>query len=174
MGWQGRCAQALHERTLGRQIDGAKRMGWANPGTGRAAFWCLLALIAALAACAKTPPEEKLRATVAGLQAAIERHDVPAVGDTLAEDFIGPDGLDRDDAHRMAQAMFFRYRDVGVILGPMAIDLQTQHATVRFTAALTGGAGTLPDSGQVYDVETGWRLEGGEWRLVNARWKSRL
>ena len=46
---------------------------------------------------------------------------------------------------------------------------------MRFDAAVTGGAGgLLPQSGQVYDVETGWRLEGGEWRLVNAEWQPRL
>ena len=74
----------------------------------------------------------------------------------------------------LAQAMFLRYRDVGVSLGPLDVDLRGEHATVRFTAALTGGAGLLPDSAQVYDVETGWRLHDGEWRLVNAGWKPRL
>jgi hypothetical protein len=149
-------------------------MGQANPKPGRVMSWWLLVLITALAACARTPPEEKLRATLTGLQAAMEQHDVSAIGDALADDFIGPDGLDRDGARRLAQAMFLRYRDVGVTLGPMDIDLQAEHATVRFTAAVTGGAGMLPDSGQVYDVETGWRLEDGDWRLVNASWKPRL
>jgi hypothetical protein len=74
----------------------------------------------------------------------------------------------------MAQGIFLRYRDVGLTLGPLDVDVREQQATVRFTAALTGGAGMLPDSGQVYDVDTGWRLVDGEWRLVNASWKPRL
>ena len=127
-----------------------------------------------LGACTRTPPEEKLRTTIAGLQAAIEQRDGSALQDVIADDFIGPDGLDRDGARRMAQATFLRYRDVGVSLGPLDIDLREQHATVRFTAALTGGAGMLPDSGQLYDIETGWRLDDGEWQLVNAGWKPRL
>lgn len=136
-----------------------------------AAFWVLLVM---LAGCARTPPEEKLRQAVANLETAIEAHEVSALYDTTAEDFIGPDGLDRDGARRLAQGAFLRYRDVGVTLGPLDVALQSEHATVRFSAALTGGAGTLPDSGQVYDVETGWRLVDGEWRLVNASWKPRL
>ena len=137
-------------------------------------FCVLLMAVLALAGCSRTPPEERLRATIDGLQQAVEQHDGAALQKAIAEDFIGPDGLDRDGARRMAQVMFLRYRDVGVNLGPLDIELHDQHATVRFTAALTGGAGVLPESGQLYNVETGWRLEGGEWRLVNADWKSRL
>lgn len=145
-----------------------------NLAAGRASFGWLVLLVFALAACAKTAPEEALRSTMADLQGAIEQHDASAVRDALADDFIGPGGLDRAGAQRMAQAMFLRYRDVRVSVGPMDIALHSQHATVRFTAAVTGGASALPDSGQLYDVETGWRLEDGEWRLVNARWTSRL
>jgi len=127
-----------------------------------------------LAGCMRTPPEQRLREAIAGLQSAIAQRSASALDDALAEDFIGPGGLDRNGARRMAQALFLRYRDVGVSVGPLDIAMREQRATVRFTAALTGGAGVLPDSGQVYDVETGWRLDGGEWRLVNASWKPRL
>lgn len=139
----------------------------------RAVVW-MMACILLLAGCARTPPEERLRETLNGLQAAIEERNVSALDEMLAEDFIGPGGLDRSGARRMAQAMFLRYRDVGVGLGPLDVQVHAQHAKVSFTAALTGGAGMLPDSGQMYDVETGWRLEDGEWQLVNANWKPRL
>jgi hypothetical protein len=139
------------------------------------ASWRGMLMVALLLpACARTPPEAQLRSTIAGLQSAVERRDGSALHDAIAADFIGPGGLDRDGARRMAQATFLRYQDVGASVGPLDINLREQHATVRFTAAMTGGAGLLPDSGQVYDVETGWRLEDGEWRLVNAAWKPRL
>jgi hypothetical protein len=134
----------------------------------------VLAVVLVLAACTRAPPEERLRATVAGLEAAIEQHDTSSLQDAIASDFIGPDGLDRDGARRMAQLMFLRYRDVRVTLGPLHVELAQEHATIRCTAAITSGAGFLPENGQVYDVETGWRLEGGEWRLVNAHWQPRL
>jgi hypothetical protein len=145
-----------------------------NHAGGRAYWWTALTAALLLAACARTPPEEQLRTTIGELQAAIEQRDGSVLREVIANDFIGPGGLDRDGARRTAQAMFLRYRDVGVTLGPLDIDLREQHATVRFTAALTGGAGMLPDSGQVYDVETGWRLDDGGWRLVNAAWEPRL
>ena len=45
----------------------------------------------------------------------------------------------------------------------------------RFSVLATGGSGGfLPDSGQVYQVETGWRLVDGEWKLLNASWTPNL
>lgn len=135
---------------------------------------CGLALVAVatlLAGCARTPPEEALRARVAALEAAIDARDAGALRGFLADDFIGPGGMDDAGARRLAQGMFLRYRDVGTRLGPLAVELQDRHATVRFDAVVTGGAGTLlPQSGQVYDVTTAWRLEDGDWRLVSAEW----
>jgi hypothetical protein len=173
MGWQGRYRGTGRRRTLIAQAKGKAVKHKAKSRTF--SLLCVLLLVVlALAGCSRTPPEERLRATIDSLQRAVEQHDGSTLQKTIAEDFIGPDGLDRNGARRMAQVMFLRYRDVGVSLGPLDIELRDQHATVRFTAALTGGAGVLPESGQLYDVETGWRLEAGEWRLVNADWKSRL
>ena len=138
---------------------------------------CVLiaSVLLVLAGCARTPPEQALRDTMSGLQAAIESRDATAVHELLADDFIGPEGLDREGARRLAQGMFLRYRGVGATIGPLDINLQDQHAQVRFNAVVTGGSGDLlPESGQAYDVETGWRMEDGEWRMVNARWRPKL
>ena len=127
-----------------------------------------------LSACVREAPEARLRATVATLQQAIAGHDAGGVRAVLAEDFIGPDGLDRAGAVRLAQAMFLRYRSLGVHAGALAVEMQPEHATVLFQAALTGGdGGLLPDAARLYDVETGWRLEEGEWRLVSLAWTPR-
>jgi len=143
-------------------------------GTARLAAGCLaLAMLAA--GCARTPPEEALRGSVAALESAIESREPGAVADVLAEDFIGPDGLDRDGARRMARLHFLRNRDVGLVIGPLDIALQDRHATVRFTAAVSGGTGAwLPERGSVYRVETGWRRQGDDWRLTSAHWERDL
>ena len=128
-------------------------------------------LVLALLGCSRTPPEERLRAAMSDLQASIEQRDAKELESYLAQDFVGPEGLDREGARRMAQLLFLRHRDVGVRTGPEEVALQAGHATVRFSAALTGSAGgLLPDSAQVYDVETGWREEEGTWRLTSVRW----
>jgi hypothetical protein len=37
-----------------------------------------------------------------------------------------------------------------------------------------GTGGILPEQAQLYEVETAWRLEDGEWRLLSAEWDERL
>lgn len=127
-----------------------------------------------VAACSRHAPEEALRERVAGLQESIERRDASEVSGALAEDFIGPGGLDRHGARRLAQATFLRYRNVGLEIGPLDVELKGDGATVRFTAMLRGGEGMLPQDARLYDVRTGWRREGDDWELVNASWQARL
>ena len=135
-------------------------------------WWLVLSLAMILPACSRTPPEQALRDTVGELQQAIDDRDAGEVENFLAADFVGNDGLDRTAARRMATAIFLQHRQVGARIGPLDLELtDASHATVRFTAALSGGSGKLlPDSAQVYEVRTGWRLEDDEWRITSAEW----
>ena len=139
-------------------------------GRFRAALW-LLMFAAALMSCQRSPPEQRLREAVQSLQEILQRGDAASMDDWLAEDFIGPGGLDRDSARRLAQVMHLRHRNIGVALGPMQVQLHPGHATVEFTAVLTGGSGGfLPDSGRLFNVTTGWRMDANQWRLTSAQW----
>lgn len=136
----------------------------------------LLLCVALFAAgCARTAPEDALRRTVADALAAIEAREAGALADHLADDFIGPGGLDRDGARRMAALHFLRHADVGVLPGPLEVELLDGHARVRFDAVLSGGGGGfLPDNAQAWRVDTGWRLEDGDWRMTSADWAPAL
>lgn len=137
----------------------------------------VVALIVLLCQCARTTPEQQLRNSVSALQSAIKARDAAQVKRGLADDFIGPDGLDRAAAARLAQLMFLRNPEVGARIGPLQIDwfpsrAAPDTAAVRFTAVLTGGTGRLlPDQAQVYQVQTGWRRTGDAWLLTSATWK---
>ncbi len=127
-------------------------------------------------ACSRESPEQALRLQVDAMQAAMEARDAGDVHALLAEDFVGNDGLDRRGARQLAAGVFLRHRDVAARFGPVQVDMRGQgDAIARFTVLATGGSGgLLPDSGQVFDVETGWRLVDGQWQLLNARWTPRL
>ena len=147
-----------------------------HPGRARRALLglgCGLALFFLLQGCSRDNPEAALRARSAALADSIEREPA-ALQQYLAEDFIGNGGLDRSGARAMALAYRLRYRDTGVVIGPLALQMGPGHATARSTVVLRGGSGLLPEGAGAYEVESGWRLEGGEWVLASLRWQRAL
>ena len=137
---------------------------------------CMLLLVLlmalALAGCGGPPPEQAVRAQIAAMQAAIDARDAGKVSDLLAEDFVGNDGLDRRGARQLSAAVFLRHREVAATVGPVSVELRGEgDAIARFSVLATGGSGgLLPEQGQVYQLETGWRLVDGEWKLLSASW----
>ncbi|GHB94007.1 nuclear transport factor 2 family protein [Thermomonas carbonis] len=139
--------------------------------TGIAISACLL-----LSACAKDDPEQAVRLQVQAMQAAIDARNAGDVEDLLAQDFVGNDGMDRRAIRRLAAGVFLRHKDVAAKLGPVSVELRgDRDAIAHFSVLATGGSGGfLPESGQVYQVESGWRLVDGEWHLLNATWTPNL
>jgi len=135
----------------------------------------VLLLCAIAAGCTRTPPEHALREAFDDLHQAIEDRDAGNVAALLAEDFIGPGGLDRDGARRLAALHFMRHGNVGVLPGPLEIELSDTHARVRFGVVLAGGSGgrVLPDRARAWHVDTGWRREDNAWLMTSAEWTPR-
>lgn len=153
--------------------------GWLKRAFCKRGFHMGLLLAGAvfvLAACQRSPDEAALRAQMEALQSAIVARDASKVAGLLSDEFIGPGSMDRTEARRMAAGLFLRYRQVGLRTGPLSVELHdSRRATVRFTATATGGSGgLLPEQGSVQEVVTGWRVEGGDWRLVSAQWTPKL
>lgn len=124
------------------------------------------------AGCSRTPPEQALRDTIAAMEDAAEARDSGALVEHFAEDFAGPDGMDRERFRRYLAVVWLRNREVGVTLGPLKLELVgSDRARVDFTAAARGGAGWLPERAEVYQVSTGWRLEGEDWKLISVDWE---
>lgn len=173
-------AQCSYAGGIGTAVEArmARARGEGGAVAGRcrvAAVLALCALCALVAGCARTPPEQALREAMGELHAAIEARDAGGVAALLAGDFIGPRGLDRDGARRLAALHFMRHGDVGVLPGPLDIEFQEGHARVRLDAVLSAGSGRmLPDSARAWQVDTGWRLVDGDWKLVSAEWTPML
>lgn len=151
--------------TQGRKAGKARRAGL------HAVFTLAFLLFAG---CRGEPPEEALRGTIAAMVEAGEARDAAGVAGHLAEDFAGPGAMDRDQMRRTLALAWLRDREVGVVLGPIDVELMGNRARAAFTAATRGGAGWLPDRARVYRVTTGWRLDDGEWKLISAEWEEGL
>lgn len=141
----------------------------------RAMLW-LLALALALAACARPPAEQRLRETLAAMQAAVEAREPRDFLRHVSADFTGNAGqVDREGLHNLLRAVVLRNERIGVVLGPTEIQLSGDRARVRLSVTLTGGAGGLiPERGAVYAIDSGWKQDGGEWRCISANWEQSL
>jgi len=135
--------------------------------------WVILAL---LAACHRTPDEQRIRESIGAMQKAIEGGQPRDFMSYIAKDFIGNDGtVDRDGLANILRVEVLRNEKAGATLGPINVDLQGDRAIVHVTATLTGGSGgLLPERGSIYAITSGWRREGNEWRCYNATWEQKL
>ncbi|TXK64430.1 nuclear transport factor 2 family protein [Alkalisalibacterium limincola] len=121
--------------------------------------------------CARPDPEQALRDRIAAMQEAARERSASGVLAGIDDDFSGPHGLDREGLGRLVRLQFMQHGSVGVRLGPLDVEMFEERARVRFTAVLTGGSGRfVPDTGRIYNVETAWRRDGNDWRLIIAQW----
>jgi len=132
-----------------------------------------------LASCHRTPAEQAIRDTITTMQTAGEKHDISGVVAPMADDFGGRDedaelNVDRKEFQRyLTLVQMQEGGSLHATLGPITVALQgTDHATADFTMVVTGGSNLIPKDGQMEQVRTGWRLDGGNWKLVSADWKS--
>jgi hypothetical protein len=133
------------------------------------ALFAGLALL--IGGCARMPAEAAIRARIAEMEAAVEARDASAFLAGISEDFTGGDGAyDRRGLRGLIAAQFLGAERVSVVLGPPEIVLHDEHrATVR-VSAVVGGGRLLPERVETLSIESGWRLEDGEWRCYTARW----
>ena len=131
-----------------------------------------LSLALLLAACARTPDGDAIRANVRAMAAAAESQSKAGVLEHVADDFIGNDGeLDRAGLEQLLRARLLAGHSIGVSIGSVAIEVDGDRATARFEATVTDGSGRwLPEHRAVLQIITSWRREQREWRCYNAQW----
>jgi hypothetical protein len=135
----------------------------------------LVALL--LSACGAPPPaKQQILDTLAGMESALEAGDVGAFLDPIADDFIAENrALDRRALALLVRRERMARDRIAVTRLEPTVELHGQtRATARFRALATGGTGLLPDEGQLWAIETGWRLDDGEWRMISAGWRRAL
>lgn len=111
----------------------------------------------------------RLRSMEAHIEAG-ERRDFMA---HVAKEFHGQGGeFDYDRLNGLLLFQLRRYKRVHVQLLPVSVSpAGTTEAEARFQVLLTGGEGFLPDSGQLYQVDSLWLQQDGDWMLQSAHWK---
>ena len=133
----------------------------------------LLTAAAALASCGQQlTVEQQVIATIRQMEEKIENGERRPFMEHISEDFTGQDGrMTRDEVRALVVLQLNRHQRLHAQLFPIFVSETGEgRAEARFRALITGGPGWFPESGQVYDFETVWRDEGGEWLLEAASW----
>ena len=136
---------------------------------GMAWMICLLAL----ASCSHDPSEQALRETLDQLEVAGETREVGDFMEHVAADFVGNSSeFDQRGLERLLRLIALRHQAISVVRSGLEIEMHGDRALVRMKILVTGGSGGLiPDQGQLFDTESGWRFVDGQWQLGNATWK---
>lgn len=128
-----------------------------------------------LVACRHDSDEARVRAAIAAVAQAAEAGSASDLGEPISEDFEGNDGaLDRRSLTSMVRLLALRGEHVGVTMWPVSIERRGERMVATFTVTLTSGGKLLPDQMGLYQVESAWRQEEGEWRCYTASWKHAL
>lgn len=127
---------------------------------------------AALSGCRHTPDEEQVRQAIASMARAAEAGETSDVVKPLSEDFDGNAGdLDKRSLTNMFRLITLRGDHVGVTTGPISIEHRGDRMVATLAITLSSGGHVLPDQLGVYQVESAWRRDDGQWHCYSASWK---
>ncbi len=134
----------------------------------------LVSTLLLLAACAdELSVEQQIIATIRNMEYAAEEGQHLEFMTYVAESFGAQQGsMDRREFHRFMIFQINQNRRLQAQFFPIFVT-QTGEGTAsaHFRILVTGGAGLLPESGQLFEVETGWLRDGGDWDLTEADWE---
>lgn len=127
------------------------------------------------AACgAKLSVEQQVIATLRIMETAAEEGQHLDFMTHISDSFSGQQGsMDRREFHRFMLFQINQNRRLQAQFFPIYVrEISESEATAQFKLLVTGGAGLLPDRGQLFEVETQWQRDGGDWLLIGANWEA--
>ena len=134
----------------------------------------LLLLVLLLAACGdEMTIEQQIIATIEEMEQRAEAGERAAFMEMVAGDFSGQLGsLTKFQFQRLMIMQWNQHNRLHAQLFPIFVrELGPGMAAADFNALITGGRGLLPESGELYSIETHWMLDGDDWLLVSAEWE---
>lgn len=132
-------------------------------------------IVLLLPACGKElSVEQHIIANLRAMEEAAEQGEHFDFMAYVAESFAGQyASMDRRAFHRFMIFQINQNRRLHAQFFPIRVQEQAQDlASAQFKLLVTGGAGLLPESGQLFDVKTRWQLEDGDWMLTEADWQA--
>ena len=92
----------------------------------------VLLMLALLAGCDRSPPEQRLRERIAEMQEALKRVNRRPSWRVSPRTFGSDNGMDREGIRNLLRVQMLRNASIGATLGPLDITLHGERATVTF------------------------------------------
>lgn len=127
-----------------------------------------------LAACSeKLSVEQQIIATLRSMEVAAESGEHFEFMGYVADTFKGQQqSMDKREFHRFMIFQINQHRRLQARFFPIYVtETGVDTASAHFNILVTGGGNLLPESGQVFAVETGWIRDSGDWKLNFADWE---
>jgi hypothetical protein len=139
----------------------------------RLALGTLLAALMLVSCNDKLSVEQQVIATIRNMEVAAEEGLHLEFMGYVSDSFSGQQGsMDRREFHRFMIYQINQNRRLQAQFFPIYVqDSGEDSASANFRVLVTGGAGLLPESGQLFEVETQWLHEGSSWGLTGASWE---
>jgi hypothetical protein len=117
--------------------------------------------------------EQQVIATIRDMEVAAEAGEHLEFMGFVAETMQAQYGsMDKRAFHRFMIFQLNQHRRLQAKFFPIHVRESGEgRAEANFHVLVTGGGGLLPESGQVYAVETAWQRDGGDWLLAMANWE---
>jgi hypothetical protein len=117
--------------------------------------------------------EQQVIATIRNMEVAAEGGEHLEFMGYVAETLQAQHGdMDKRAFHRFMIFQLNQHRRLQAKFFPIHVrEAGAGRAEASFHVLVTGGGGLLPESGQVYAVETAWLRDGGDWLLEMANWE---
>jgi len=137
-----------------------------------------LAMMLAAAGCgAPVTPESRVRAVVAEGELAAEARDLGGLMALVSPDFQDARGGDREELRRFLRGYFVMHQSVHLLTRIESVEFPYEdYARVRLTVGALGRESeaetTFDVAADVHEVALELRLEGDDWRVVRAEWRS--
>jgi len=139
----------------------------------KSALGIALIVLSLLSCGQKLTVEQQVIATLRNMESAAEEGRHLDFMENVADDFSARQGaMGRLEFHRFMIFQINQHRRLQAQFFPIFVtETGADSASAHFKLLVTGGAGLLPESGQLFDVETGWIRDGGDWLLASADWE---
>ena len=127
-----------------------------------------------LLSCSKNNELDELNQRVSGLVKVIEERKESEITNFLSDDFLVVNRFNKKQFIFYTRYQFKRNKNISLSFLSKKIIHNENTTDITAEVLLLGAENWLPERGQIYQVDSRWVKEGGNWVVSRLRWQAKL